>query len=410
MHLLKIITAWSMFVICTSLIGQEADSLGGDEMMNVSSGEAHYSGKEIVLVGEVVVQHGLGQISAHRLSVIPSSSGDKKSRSALMTISDDVQIELQGGGRLNCQRAEIDYTALQGVFLGSSQFPDVCYVNTGESQNCRSKAPFDLEVRSHQMVLDLVREPATAASSSKILVSQVQANHNVRVTVNQSYYLTADRAFFQRLPSDKNALTVGLLTLSMDEDSTVPCQLTTLKGDQRIRCPGSLTMDNEKQEIILQSRPGGDEEEPNQVSIEDLHGEMHADRITIAYEWDQKNFSPNKIVLEGRVRLLNQFIGRKEASGAMRHYALADRVDYFPKKQEMVLKCTDGSRVLLFDKVNNVQMSAPSLTILRDAASGKETIRGLGDVRFSFVEKEIEQLNQFFRLQKSAQKESKDAK
>lgn len=507
-----------MILIGASLVGQETDSFHSDEAMNVTSGEVHYNGKEIILDGEVVVQHGLGQISAHHLSVIPSSSDDKKQRSAFLTISDDVQIELQGGGRLNCQRAEVDYTTLQGIFLGNAQFPDVCYANTGESPS------LSLEVRSGQMILDLVRESAEPANSPKTFVRQVQANQKVRVNVDRNYFLTADRALYQRLPSEESSSVAGLLILSMNDDSHVPCQLTSLQGDRMtaesievdlinrtlrlakssgqinferekleheknpkqkiefaaenivwndrdqilhmsgnvslmqnekikletdhelhisqtvangkrtiraidsprdtvltyedlkqgrehsIRCPGPLTIDHEKQEIILQGLLEGPEGEFKQVSIEDALGEMHADKITITYDWERRNFYPNNIILEGDVRLLNQSTGGKKLSGAMRHYALADRVDYFPKKQEMILKCTEGSRVLLLDKVNNVQMSAPSLTILRDVATGKETIRGLGNVRFSFVEKEIEQLNQFFRLQKSDQKESKNAK
>lgn len=495
------------------LLCQEITPLSSDETMKVNSGEAQYDGKEIVLIGEVVVQHGLGQISSRRLSLIPSSSDGKKNKFAFLTISDNVEIELQGGARLYCQKAEVDYSKLQGIFGGNEQFPDVVYLNAGEE----NKSPH-VEIKSRQMILDLIRESAVPPAPSKTLVSRVQAIQDVRVNYNQNYFLVADQAHYQRLPVAEPSLIAGLLTLSMDEESQLPCRLSTAQGDamqasrievdtlnrtlsfekaagilypqqekgppqklefaaneivwndkdhslhldgnvnllqndtfqlytdhsltlsqtvvegkktlraiealeqttlsykdphkgeeHKIRCPGRLFMDHEKQEMIL---CGLQEEtdKQNQVSLEDILGEMYADRVTVNYLWKEKHLQPANIVLEGHVRLLNQFGGHVNESGSMLHYALADRIEYSPEKQEMTLICNKGNRVLLFDKVNNVQMSAPSLTIRRDTETGKEIIQGLGDVRFSFVEKEIEQLNKFFLLQKISKQESNDVK
>ena len=73
----------------------------------------------------------------------------------------------------------------------------------------------------------------------------------------------------------------------------------------------------------------------------------------------------------------------------------------------MVLSASEGNRVLLFDKVNNIQMSAPSLKIQHDPSSQKELIKGMGDVRFTFLEKELAQVKQHFK-QKDALWEGAD--
>lgn len=487
---------------------QESSILEKDDALFVNSGEAQYDGKEIVLVGQVAVQHSLGQISARRLSLVPSSQ-DKKSKFAFLKISDDVQLELRGGGRLICQVAEVDYAKMQGVFLGNVEAPDVTYLNTGEEKEGLPKTRPPLEVKSYQMILNLLREPATASAPAKTLVKQIEAIQNVRVNYNQDHLLVADYAIYQRMPSASSASNAGLLTLSVRGDHPV-CQMTNLNGDRlqaqtirvqteerqlwldqpkgmlymrqeklppqtlefsaneltwddqrqtlqlkgdvniiqnetvrvqtpfqisiaqaiingkrtlrsiqapeqtqisyldakkknmhRIYCPGPLMIDHERQIMTLQGSPNqsGQIEESRQVYLEDMLGEMYADRVHMNYTWEGRQLVPEKITLEGHVRLLNRFDGHPEESGSVLHYALADQVDFTPKQQEMILTSSTGNRVLFFDKVNNVQMSAPSLKVRHDVTTQKDSIQGLGDVRFTFMEKELEQLKQRFRLE-----------
>ena len=85
--------------------------------------------------------------------------------------------------------------------------------------------------------------------------------------------------------------------------------------------------------------------------------------------------------------MLNRFAGLEEDRD-LHQYAIADIVEYVPKTMEMSFFSSNNRRVLFFDKVNNIQVSAPALKIKRDAATKKDTIKGMGDVRFSFAENE----------------------
>ena len=497
---------------------QEKALLEKDESMVVNSGEAQYDGKEIVFVGQVVVQHGLGQISAHRLSLLSTSHPDKKSKFDFLKINDDVQIELKEGGRLCCQQAEVDYARMQGFFLGNEKLPDVTYLNTGERKDSSQQTRSPLEIKSLRMTLELLREPSSSSASSRTLVRQIEATENVRIHYNQDHLLVADHALYERLSTAESSSNAGMITLSVLNGNPV-CRMTNLNGDNlhaqtiqintverqlwlsqpegilymrqeklppqtlefssnelvwddqkqmlqlkgqvnitqngtvhvqtdheisiiqalvngkrtlrsiqapgktqisyldvqksnthKINCPGPLIIDHEGQEMIFQglSDPSGQVDESQQVYIEDVLGEMYADRVQMNYIWQERQLVPEKIILEGNVRLLNHFDGHLEESGSILHYALADRVDYLPKQHEMILAAAKGNRVLFFDKVNNVQMSAPSLKVRHDTATQKDSIQGLGDVRFTFIEKELEQLKQRFRLEES-QKEADNA-
>ncbi|WP_154017789.1 hypothetical protein [Candidatus Protochlamydia phocaeensis] len=481
-----------------------------EEQMVITSGEAEYNGQEISLVGTVEVQHGLGKISAHRLIVMPSDQGNKKSRFSLLKISDDVRIELQGGGQLHCQQAEVDSLKLQGIFLGNARQPDVIYSNAGErdGQTLHARAP--LIVKSEQMQFNLIRQPSEG--KLKTLVQSIQANQNVRVHYNQDYLLLADQAFYQRLPSQMSP-TKGLLTLSAGLTHPV-CQATNLNGDRiqsqsivvdtvqrslhltqpqgtlytlskdqqrqnvrfnadeltwfdteqrmhlkghiridqegiahvktdheadiqrggagskknirsivssqdteltymdskkgiahRVVCCGPVEIDHEKYEMRMQSPTDlqGEVQEGKQIYFENALGDMYADRMHLVYSLESGKMVPAKITLEGHVQMLNRFDGHFQESSSVLQYALADRVEFFPAVQEILLSSSPGSRVLFFDKVNNVKMSAPSLKIRHDEKSQKGSIQGIGDVRFTFIEKEMDQLRQRFRLDDKSQ-------
>lgn len=479
-----------------------------EDVMIVNSGEVLYEGKEIVLMGEVSVQHHLGEISARSLSVKPRlDQGKGKGKFGCLKISHDVRLKLPEGGQLTCQEADVDYATMQAIFLGNDESPDVVYLNIGEkNENSLEDRPH-LEVKSRQLILEMIRDPHT----SKIIVKQMKAKDHIRVDYHHDYFLLADHAIYQRFPEDENRPETGLLTLSMHLDDAC-CQMSSLMGDhliaktikvdtigrqlwlenpsgilsmrqeknptQQIRlsanelkwddqnqiltfkggvkitqnetvhietdqqlsigqiitngkkslrfiqspentqiayldavknlthrmfCPGKLLIDHEHQKMSLQGNGLGPLEEAKQVYVEDVLGDMYADHVLIDYSWQGRQLMPEKIVLDGHVRLLNRFDGHLEESGSILHYGLADHVEYFPKQQEMVLSGQHGNRVLFFDKVNNIQMSAVSLNVKHDRTLHKNAIQGMGDVRFTFIEKELEQIKERFRFIESSQ-------
>jgi hypothetical protein len=132
--------------------------------------------------------------------------------------------------------------------------------------------------------------------------------------------------------------------------------------------------------------------------VEDTLGDMYADEIQIDYSIAGASADPSKIILKGNVKMLNRFDGHVQESGAVLQYALADYAEYYPASKEMALSGTGEGRVLFYDKVNNIRMSAPSLKIKHDEKSPKGSVQGFGDVRFTFIENEFDQLRKHFQF------------
>lgn len=117
--------------------------------------------------------------------------------------------------------------------------------------------------------------------------------------------------------------------------------------------------------------------------------EVLADMACIDYEERDGSIQPKKVTLTDHVRLINH--------GVQEQYALADSVTYFPDTQFMILE-GKGSRVLFYDQSRGVQLSARTIHAKRNPETNKDSIQGIGDVRFVFSPEELEKLKERFHL------------
>lgn len=165
---------------------------------------------------------------------------------------------------------------------------------------------------------------------------------------------------------------------------TVLVQGGDLTGPLRtLTCYGKLLVDHVCSTITMESPPEGE-----QVFLEDARGQVHADKATVDYSLEK---SILKVLLEGHVQIRN-------AHSEKPQYALADTLEYHPATQEMILRAEKGNRVLLYDEGKDLQISAPGISLKRDLLTQKETIKGLGDVRFSLAKEEFGELRRKFSL------------
>lgn len=120
------------------------------------------------------------------------------------------------------------------------------------------------------------------------------------------------------------------------------------------------------------------------ITYIDSHGTISAQEAEMEYTKNENSLEPSKITLYGSVVL-------KKADRAQ--YALADRVEYFPAKKELLFHAEEGNRVLFFDKEREMQLSAPAVKALDNG----EVIEGLGEVRFYFKNTELQKLKEQFQ-------------
>ncbi|HEY4832459.1 MAG TPA: hypothetical protein VIH61_07880 [Waddliaceae bacterium] len=128
-----------------------------------------------------------------------------------------------------------------------------------------------------------------------------------------------------------------------------------------------------------------------QVTYSDSMGEIYADRAQIDYQEISGTLEATKISLFNNVRLVN--LGTTEKLAIQ--YALADEVYYYPQEKLMILE-GKNSRVLFYDKQHDMQLSARSVRAHRDPITKKQTVQGMGDVRFIFGPEELDKIKQHF--------------
>lgn len=160
-------------------------------------------------------------------------------------------------------------------------------------------------------------------------------------------------------------------------------------------CEGKMVADHENGIVTFDSLTTG-----KQVFFYDTLGEAQANKITIYYQKTAEGLVATKVLLEGNVYLVDHkdLDEKNEGKQDPLHYALADVVEYIPNTREITLSANKGRRVLFYDKINKLQVSSSVLKVYRDQVTQKEKFKGIGDVRFHFLESEFEQLRKRVNL------------
>lgn len=180
--------------------------------------------------------------------------------------------------------------------------------------------------------------------------------------------------------------------------STIAYQ-DALKGDNYILTTYKrLSLDRRIMQAHLESPIDASKKviENQQVYFAGPLGDIYADDVIVYYKEIDKQLVPLKVLLKGDVWMLKRTSADVEDPGKIVQFALSDRVEYDMTSKEMLFLANYGKRVLFFDKGNNLQVSAPSVKVKRDSDTQKDVVQGIGDVRFSFIEKEFDLLQKRF--------------
>lgn len=171
-----------------------------------------------------------------------------------------------------------------------------------------------------------------------------------------------------------------------------------IENSHTLICYGTVVVDHEKLHTMMTSPRDdkGNVIEGKQIKFQDQMGEVYADTLNLTYEVVNGILRPKKLQLEGNVRILTRAQGASLQNEDYVQYALADRLECSPAAKELDLFASKGKRVLYIDRLNNMQVSAPALKIRRDQQTDKESIEGVGDVRFSLLEQELNQIRKVF--------------
>jgi len=117
---------------------------------------------------------------------------------------------------------------------------------------------------------------------------------------------------------------------------------------------------------------------------------LFADDATLEYSICQMELQPTAVDLSGHVRLLSSDPETPFRCG------YADDVRFNPQTKRIRLVAKPGSQVLFWHEEQNLKLSAQEIVITPDSQTGKDIIKGIGNVRFSFNDEQQEMLQKLF--------------
>lgn len=363
-------------------------------------------------------------IQSSKMLVNLIKEGLEKARSEKVAIGN---ITAEGDVRINYD-CHFTATADQAVFKrdqaahGKEVLPGEVTLSCLPGNLCHVISHEGDEIFSNKILINTVHKELTFIDPKGSLKSFSSASHPLDFTakklvwddLNSKLILSEDVEVYQSGFGKLEAANDVRLVLNTVNGKKVPLTMET-KGeavltytdldnglDHTLRSYGSLKVDHQKMETKLQSPENaeGTVIEGQQVFFKDAKGVIYADKAFVKYDYIDQKIMPVRIVLQGNVKITNNLEQSVKDKTPTEQYILADRVDFIPETKEMIFKASKGRRVLLYDQANNLEVSAPGLKLIRDIATSKETVQGIGDVRFSFIEAELNQLRRHFSFDK----------
>ena len=165
-------------------------------------------------------------------------------------------------------------------------------------------------------------------------------------------------------------------------------------ASQVLTAPGQLSIDLVQMITRIAPDPKG-----KKIRYEDQRGTLEADEAELYYTRREGKVTPVKLILRSDVQIVNREAPSPDLQEHYAQYVLCERAEYLFDTAELTLSSNDDGRVLLFDQVNHLRLSAPAIAIKRDDALQRESIRGIGDVRLTFVDQELEKLKKRFQFE-----------
>lgn len=209
-----------LLLLCSSLAAETLPETG-----TVSSSNAAYDGNALVLKGHVVLDHGLGKMSADQASLERQEIG-KDFPFSLIHLKKEVLLALKNNGELRCDTADLDFVSLKGILV-SQEDDKVVYTDTFKKKD-GGKNTFS--VMSKVIELGLAKK-GQDDKKTDYDIETVLAKKEVVIGYANDFTLLADQALFRKQPSfdGKNKEFQGIIT-AYPKDASSKCRLTR-EGD-----------------------------------------------------------------------------------------------------------------------------------------------------------------------------------
>lgn len=220
-------------------------------------------------------------------------------------------------------------------------------------------------------------------------------------TLHLQGHAHVDEVSFGTLDVDKELVVIQkehdgnktIASLHADGRSVLQFQDIGRHNVHRLISHGHVMLDHEKMHATFESPMKGNRvAKEDQLYYEEGQIAVYADRGMIDYAMQDQKLRPSSITLKGNIRVLSN-----NAAEAPR-FGLADWITYSPTTRTFILSANPGSRVLFLDGKENLRISAQEIHLTQDGNHQTESVKGVGNVQFSFNADEEALLQKVFGL------------
>ncbi len=174
-----------LFALC--LLSNRLSALEGT---GVSALEASYEQENLLLQGNVAVEHGLGTLYAEK-ALLKKEKDNEDLPFSFIDLQDKVRILFKNKAILNCDTALFDFTTLTGK-ISSEKDNFATYNDTIERGS--NSIPVEIQSKSIDLIFDKQEIPPLAQYSLK----DVTAKDNVTVRYADEFVLQADETRYRK--------------------------------------------------------------------------------------------------------------------------------------------------------------------------------------------------------------------
>ncbi len=215
-----------MSLLATPLIANTPEL---PEAGSLSSADASYDGNSLVLTGHVVLDHGLGKMTAEE-ALLERQEAGKDFPFSLIQLRKDVLLALKNSAQISCGSAELDFAALKGI-LHPSENGRVIY--TDQIKKKRSSETSPLKLTGKLVQLNFLKQ-AHEGKKTEYEIDHILAKEDVVIDYANDFQLYADQALYRKelspdYKSSKKEFQGIVTAYPKDEESQ--CRLTH-QGDE----------------------------------------------------------------------------------------------------------------------------------------------------------------------------------
>ena len=283
------------FVLClTVLASLSLSAADAPKEGYLSSTNASYDGSALVLTGRVVLDHGLGKMTAEEASLEKQETGRDFPFSFIL-LRKEVLLTLKSNAQILCDRAELDFNSLKGRLTA----PLTGLVTYSDTVSHKAGADTQVTLQSPNIELSMLKSEVSD-KKSEYDVDTILAKDSVTIDYNKEFILKADHALYRTASMEKTSSTKefqGIITAYPKDDSSL---CTIQHGEDTIEA-SSIDLDLIKSQLCMH-KPFGTLSSSLISQLQKGSIQFTSDFLT----WDRIK---EKLILQGKSKIIESSLG-----------------------------------------------------------------------------------------------------